>query len=419
MAFIFNLKNIDAELIPYASTLKKVLGMLDTENYTYGDLYNEINIHTGGIGGSIGTYTDSSDVTKFDTEFEINVKVLHENLSKAFELIKEIVTGSKFYDYKRLREILGEQYARMQSDLASAGHQSATVRAMSYVSPAAMVADGISGIGYFQHLEKLNREIETDEGARALAEKLERLAKAIFRPENLLVDITGTEAEYVNVPKESKSFSDALFTCDYEKGELKLIPEKKNEAFKTAGQVQYVCRAGNFASKGLKYNGTLRVLKVMMGYDYLWRNIRVLGGAYGCMSSYAKNGDSAFVTYRDPNLENSIEVFEKASEYLREFDADDRVVLQYVIGAISDLDTPKTPSGKGTYGLTAFLCNAKMENIQRNRDELLATTKESIRKMADYVDAFMEDKCVCVIGTSEKIQENENIFDNICQLVNK
>ena len=307
----------------------------------------------------------------------------------------------------------------MQSDLASAGHQSAAVRAMSYVSPAAMVSDGISGIGYFKHLEKLNKEIETDEGAKALAEKLESLAKAIFRPENLLVDITGTEAEYVNIPEESKSFADSLFTCDYEKGSLKLVPSKKNEAFKTAGQVQYVCRAGNFASKGLKYNGTLRVLKVMMGYDYLWRNIRVLGGAYGCMSSYAKNGDSAFVTYRDPNLQNSIDVFQKASEYLRSFDADDRVVLQYVIGAISDLDTPKTPSGKGTYGLTAFLCNAKMENIQRNRDELLSTTQESIRKMADYVDAFMEDKCVCVIGTPEKIQESEALFDNIGQLVNK
>ena len=419
VSFLFDLKNIDAEDIPYASTLKKVLGMLDTASYTYGDLYNEINIHTGGIGGSIGTYTDSFDVTKFETKFEINVKVLHENLPKAFELIREIVTSSKYYDFKRLREIIGEQYARMQSDLASAGHQSAAVRAMSYVSPAAMISDSISGIGYFKHLEKLNKEIETDEGAKALAEKLESLAKAIFRPENLLVDVTGTEAEYVNIPQESKNFADSLFVSEYTKGKLTLVPTKKNEAFKTAGQVQYVCRAGNFASKGLKYSGVLRVLKVMMGYDYLWRNIRVLGGAYGCMSSYAKNGDSAFVTYRDPNLKNSIDVFEKASEYLREFDADDRVVLQYVIGAISDLDTPKTPSGKGTYGLTAYLCNAKMENIQRNRDELLGTTKESIRKMADYVDAFMEDGCVCVIGTPEKIQESEAIFDNIGQLVNK
>ena len=209
----------------------------------------------------------------------------------------------------------------------------------------------------------------------------------------------------------------ALFTEDYEKSELKISTTKKNEAFVTAGQVQYVCRAGNYTSKGLKYNGALRVLKVMMGYDYLWKNIRVLGGAYGCMSSYAKNGDSAFVTYRDPNLQNSIDVFEKASDYLKNFDADDRAILQYIIGAVSDLDTPKTPSGKGTYGLTAYLCGAKMENIQRNRDELLGTTKETIRNLSKYVDAFMEDNCVCVIGTADKIEESKDLFNTVEQLV--
>jgi Zn-dependent M16 (insulinase) family peptidase len=157
----------------------------------------------------------------------------------------------------------------------------------------------------------------------------------------------------------------------------------------------------------------------MMGYDYLWKNIRILGGAYGCMSSFAKNGDSAFVTYRDPNLQNSIDVFEKASEYLRNFDSDDRTILQYIIGAISDLDTPKTPSAKGAYGLTAYLCNAKMENIQKNRDQLLGTTRQTIRDLADYVDAFMSDNCLCVIGSADKIQESSNIFDSVSQLVER
>ena len=417
LTFVFDLKNIDAKDLPYAAVLKKVLGMMDTEHFTYGDLYNEINIRTGGISGAISTYTNSDDVTRFETEFEISVKVLHDNLSYAFDLVKEIITCTKFDNAKRLREIFGEQYARLKSDLASAGHQSAALRAMSYISPAASVSDQVSGIGFFRNLEALTQKVETDEGAREIADHLKRLCQMIFRPENLLVDITGTEKEYENVPEESVRFSKSLFTENCDKGQLQIKTVKKNEAFVTAGQVQYVCRAGNFASKGLKYSGALRVLKVMMGYDYLWKNIRVLGGAYGCMSSYAKNGDSAFVTYRDPNLKNSIDVFEKASEYLRNFEADDRVILQYIIGAISDLDTPKTPSGKGTYGLTAYLCKAKMENIQKNRDELLGTTKNTIRDLAKYVDAFMEDKCVCVIGTTDKIDESREMFDVVEQLV--
>ncbi|WP_029230990.1 insulinase family protein [Butyrivibrio sp. VCB2006] len=419
ISFVFDLKNIDAKYLPYASVLKKVLGMLDTANYSYGDLYNEINIFTGGLSGAISTYTDSDDATRFETAFEISVKVLHGNIDKAFDLVQEIITSTKFDDVKRLKEIFGEQYARLQSDLASAGHQTAALRAMSYISPAAYVSDCVSGIGYFRHLEKLNKEINTEAGAKEIIETLKMLSKAIFRADNLLVDITGTDKEYVGIPENSKKFADSLYTEEINLGKLDIKTTKKNEAFKTAGQVQYVCRAGNFASKGLKYNGALRVLKVMMGYDYLWKNIRVIGGAYGCMSSYAKNGDSAFVTYRDPNLKNSIDVFEKAADYLRNFDDDDRTILQYIIGAISDLDTPKTPSGKGAYGLTAYLCKAKMENIQKNRDELLGTTKETIRSLADYVDAFMQDECLCVIGTNDKIDEEKELFDDIQQLVNR
>ena len=419
ISFVFDLKDIDAKYLPYVSVLKKVLGMLDTDKHTYGDLYNEINIYTGGISGAISTYTNSDDVTKFETAFEISVKVLHSNLDKAFELVQEIITSTRFDDTKRLKEIFGEQYARLQSDLASAGHQTAALRAMSYISPAAYVSDCVSGIGYFRNLEQLIRDINTEEGAKQIVDTLGKLSRAIFRADNLLVDITGTDKEYQGIPENSKKFADSLYTDTIDMGRLEIHTSKKNEAFKTAGQVQYVCRAGNFASKGLRYNGALRVLKVMMGYDYLWKNIRVIGGAYGCMSSYAKNGDSAFVTYRDPNLKNSIDVFEKAADYLRNFDDDDRTILQYIIGAISDLDTPKTPSGKGAYGLTAYLCNARMENIQRNRDELLGTTKETIRSLADYVDAFMQDECLCVIGTNDKIDEAKDLFDNVEQLVNR
>ncbi len=417
--FVFDLQCIDAELIPYVSSLKKVLGMLNTENYEYGDLYNEINIKTGGIHGTISTYTDSNDTSKFVTKFEINAKVLKENLHCVFDLVKEIITATKFDDVKRLREIFSEQYARTQTDLAAGGHTTAAFRAMSYTSPSMAVNENVSGIAYFRHLEQLNKALETDEGAKEIIDKLVSLTKQIFRKENLLVDVTCTEKEYDGIEKEVAEFTASLYTCDVKKGELKVTPVKKNEAFKTAGQVQYVCRAGNFAKKGLKYNGALRVLRVMMGYDYLWKNIRILGGAYGCMCSFGKNGDSFFVTYRDPNLQNSIDVFEKAADYLKNFEADDRTILQYIIGAISELDTPKTPSAKGLYAMTAYMCNTTMESIQKNRDELLATDKNTIRKLADYVDAFISDECVCVVGSAEKIDEAADIFDSVEQLVNR
>ena len=154
-----------------------------------------------------------------------------------------------------------------------------------------------------------------------------------------------------------------------------------------------------------------------MGYDYLWTNIRVKGGAYGCMSGYSRNGDAYFVTYRDPHLKRSIEVFEKTSAYLRSYDADERTITQFIIGAIGDLDTPKTPSAKGTYALSAYLCGLSMEDIQKDRNELLSVSVETIRRMADYVDAFLRDDCICVVGSSEKIKQDSRLFDSIDQLI--
>ena len=147
------------------------------------------------------------------------------------------------------------------------------------------------------------------------------------------------------------------------------------------------------------------------------KNIRVLGGAYGCMSGFSKNGDSYFATYRDPHLSRSIDVFKEASDYLKNFEADERTVTQFVIGAVSDLDTPKTPATKGAYGLTAYLCHTNMKDIQADRDALLATDIEKIRSLSAYIDAFMEDDCLCVVGDGNKISQNKDLFGKVEQLI--
>lgn len=184
----------------------------------------------------------------------------------------------------------------------------------------------------------------------------------------------------------------------------------------TAGQVQYVCRAGNFIDKGLPYTGALKVLKVMMGYDYLWNQVRVKGGAYGCMCSFYKNGDGYFVSYRDPNLDKTIQVYEQAAEYIKHAKLDERTVTQFIIGAVSELDTPMTPATKGLYSLGGYLTGLSMERVQKERDELLSVTAEEIRELYRYVEAFMEDDCLCVVGNGEKIKESKDLFMNVDQL---
>ncbi len=416
--FVFDMKDVPDRLLPYAPLLKLLLSMMDTENYTYGDLYNEVNLQTGGISCSISSYTDARDVTKFMTTFEVSVKALYSNIDKAFDLAEEIIMHTMFDDKKRLIEIFEENCSRARSDLAGAGHHSAALRALSYISPAAKLSDFNSGIGGYRLMEEVLEKISSeDKEADSFIEAMKELSTIIFRKENLMVDYTASEKEYDGIPEKVLKFAGNLHTEECEKSGFKLVCEKKNEGFQTAGQVQYVCMAGNFVNKGLKYDGSLRVLKVMLGYDYLWKNIRVVGGAYGCMSGFAKNGDAYFVTYRDPHLKRSIDVFKKASEYLRNFEADERTITQFVIGAVSDMDTPKTPATKGAYGLTAYLCHTGMNEIQKHREELISTDEKKIRSLAAYIDAFMEDDCLCVVGEGNKLMENKELFGKLEQLI--
>ncbi|WP_026669282.1 insulinase family protein [Butyrivibrio sp. AE3006] len=416
--FVFDMTKVPDRLLPYTPLLKLLLGLMDTENYSYSDLYNEINLQTGGINGSISTYTDARDVSKFRTTFEITVKALYPQLGHAFELVTEILMRTKFDDKKRIIEILDENCSRLRSELAAAGHHSAALRAMSYVSSAAKLSDMTSGIGGYRMMEETREKFSSDEkAADEIIGYMKELSTIIFRAENLMVDYTASEKEYDGVSSRIEGFAAGLHTEDFDGSGFTIVPNKLNEGFQTAGQIQYVCRAGNYASKGLKYDGSLRVLKVMFAYDYLWKNIRVLGGAYGCMSGFAKNGDSYFATYRDPHLKRSVEVFEKASEYLRTFEADERTITQFIIGAISELDTPKTPATKGAYGLTAYLCHADMKDIQKDRDDLISTDQEKIRSLAAYVDAFMEDDCICVVGDGNKLEENKDMFGKVEQLI--
>ena len=341
LRFMFDIGQIPGELFPYIGVLKNVLGMVDTKNYAYGDLCHEINIKTGGINLVANTYINSANMPEYKVMLEIKAKALYEKMPEAFRLAEEIALHSKFTDKKRLYDVIAEIQSRMQASMVSAGHSLAALRALSYLSPTAAVAGQLSGIPQYRLLEKLEGRFEEEK--EGLVQKLELLVKSIFRPENFMMDYVGEEKGYQGLEELVQSFRGKLFTDPVEKEEFRPVLEKKNEGYLTSAQVQYVCRAGNFIRKGLPYTGALKVLKVMMGYDYLWNRVRVKGGAYGCMCSFGKSGDSYFVSYRDPNLEKTVDVYEKAAEYVEGFEADERTMTQFVIGAGCAYD----PGGQG------------------------------------------------------------------------
>ena len=209
----------------------------------------------------------------------------------------------------------------------------------------------------------------------------------------------------------------AMFEDPVEDTRCVLHCEMKNEGFKTASKVQYVARVGNFIDNGADYTGALQILKVILSYDYLWINVRVKGGAYGCMNTFLRSGESYFVSYRDPNLSDTLDVYDRIPEYIKSFSPDERDMTKYIIGTFSALDTPMNPEAKGSRSLSAYLEGITYEQIQKERNEILNAQPEDIRRLADLVEAVLKKDSICVIGNENMIKESAGLFENVEKLI--
>lgn len=410
---LFDLSGVSAELLPYVGILQAVLGIIDTEHYEYGELFNEINVHTGGIGTSLELYADATKVKEkeFRATFEVKTKALYDKLPVAFEMMKEILTRSRLDDEKRLKEILSMTKSRLQMRFQSAGHSTAALRAMSYLSPISKFKDMTAGIAYYEVIQAIEEHFE--ERKEELIANLQKLTKMLFRGDNMMLSFTAAREGLAGLEEMICELKDGLFAETVEDTACILHCEKRNEGFATSSKVQYVARAGNFIDEGKEYTGALQILKVILGYEYLWHNIREKGGAYGCMSNFTRFGEGYFVSYRDPNLEKTNAVYEGVVEYLKQFSVSDRDMTKYIIGTISNMDQPMTPAAKGDRSMNLYMRHISEEMIQKEREEVLDACEEDIRALADIVEAVLRNNYFCVIGSEEKIEEQKDLFMEI------
>ena len=411
----FNLEHAPQELLPYISILKNVLGYIDTENYSFGELFNEINRKSGGISSTLGLYANEQDEDRSVKTFEFRAKALEDQLPFVFEMLEEILTRSKLDDEKRLYEILAQMKSRLQMVLPSNGHSTAVTRASSYFSKNADFSEKIGGVSFYRVIEKLESNFEEEK--EHLIAKLKEACGYIFCPENLLVSVTCGKDALKVLEEPLKVLKNCLKPVKVQKAETESELSKKNEGFLTSSQVQYVAVAGNFKKAGLDYTGALRVLRVILSYDYLWLQIRVKGGAYGCMSGFGRNGNGYFASYRDPNLRATFEVYQQTVEYLKNFAASDRDMLKYIIGTVSDMDIPLTPFMAGQRSLSAYFSGLTEERILRERKEVLSCTVEDIRKLSAHVQAILDENALCVIGNEALMKKEEALFGTLESLI--
>lgn len=410
-ALLFDLSGIPEEKLPYISILQSVLGIIDTKNYEYSELFNEINVHTGGIGTSLELYTDVTKVKEkeFCATFEIKGKALYPKMDVLFSMMREILMESDLGDEKRLKEILAMLKSRLQMSFLSSGHTTAALRSLSYTSPMAKFKDDTDEIGYYEVVKELEENFE--EKKAELIANLRQIAQQIFRKDNLIISYTSSADGLAPMEEAFAKIADTLHTEEKEaETPCEIHCVKRNEGFKTSSKVQYVARTGNFIDRGVEYTGALQILKVILSYDYLWQNVRVKGGAYGCMSSFNRIGEGYLVSYRDPNLEKTMEIYEGVVDYLKNFNVDDRDMNKFIIGTISNIDRPMNPAAKGSRSMNLYMNHVSAEMIREERNQILDAQQADIRALADVLQALLDAHELCVIGSEEKIEEQKEMF---------
>ena len=411
---LFDMSLVEEQDLPYVGILQSVLGIIDTKRYDYGTLFNEINVNTGGISTSLELYNDVTNIREkaFKATFEIKGKALYGKLPVAFDMMREILMESKLNDGKRIREILAMLKSRLLMKFQSSGHVTAVLRAQSYASPAAKLKDMTNGIAFYETVSYIEEHFEEEK--EKLSEKLIDLSKKLFCGDNMMLSYTAAREGLEGLEEMVEKLKNSLHTRTAEEDKRCVIHcEKKNEGFKTASKVQYVAKAGNFIDQGVAYTGALQILKVIMSYDYLWQNIRVKGGAYGCMSNFNRIGEGYFVSYRDPNLKRTLDVYDGVVDYLKNFTVSERDMTKYIIGTMSGIDQPMTPASKGERSMNLYMNKVSAEMIREERNQILDAEQDDIRALYKVAEAVLQADQMCVIGGEDKIEEEKELFKTL------
>ncbi|MBR1757706.1 MAG: insulinase family protein [Lachnospiraceae bacterium] len=409
---LFDITDMAEEDLPYTGLLTDALGIMDTAKHGYEDLNNEINIHTGGLTTSIGLYPKNQQ--EFSMKMMLSLRTLLSEKEQAFGLAKEILNETDYSDLKRLKEVLEEIRYRMQDEFDRAGNAVAVKRANAYLTESAAVNDKMGGVDYYRFICDLLTKDDT--ALKGVAERLQKLANRLFDPEKLLISVTCGREMLDDVLPDLRALKNAFGVQDtFAKKTAPVTISHHNEGFTTAGQVQYVVRVGRYGQV-IPYNGVFHVLRSILSMTYLWDNVRVKGGAYGCSAGFGRTGIGYFSSYRDPNLEETNKVYEKAADFVASYDCSDREMTRNIIGTFGGLDAPLGAAALGGRDLGFYLTGVTYETLQKERDELLAATQADVRALAPAVRAICAENVICVVGNEEKIEKAKDLFDETCKL---
>ena len=340
----FDLGRFSWEDQPYFTILCMLLGALGTEDRTPAEVDTWQRSHLGSLRFFVENHVDWNDPADVSVKLTVSASSLSEEIGNLAAIPREIWEHTRFDDAERIRDILLQRRVAMEQSFANSGHSWAMGRLGSYLYPAGKLSEQQAGVDFYSFLCDLIEDF--DMRAAGLCEHLESLRACAFSGEGFLASFGGSEEDYARFWEAAGDWGlaggGASAAAD---GESRLrIPEAAvlREAFTVPTDVVYAARGANLNVLG-EYSGTWSVAANVLTLDYLWNEVRVKGGAYGTAFRRAPTGFGRFYSYRDPHLDETLERFAAAGDWLEEFDPDSDEMEGYIVSTVATHDAPVKP----------------------------------------------------------------------------
>ena len=410
----FDLRVLNEKQLPYAELLALLLGSIGTENYSFGELDNALDTHLGGFSTYLTTYLENRDDDQLIPKFVVSTKALSVDQNKAFDLTAEILTRSLLNDKDRIKDVLTRHHSRLSASVKRDGLGYARTRLFSYTTRAGMFDELTGGLEYYWFITDLVENFETRHVD--LMNTLQAISDELFTKKNLIASTTSSQDAMKTFRKELKGFSKSLGKGKPVYETWKFETDNKNEGLIAASKVQYVLQGADFTDLGYQWDGKIRVLNQIVSREWLKNQVRVIGGAYGGFARFSPTGQVYFGSYRDPNLTETLENYANTPGFLKGLDIDQDEMTRFIIGTISGMDKPQTPSQRGGTAVNRYFTGLTKEQVQADRDAVLSTTLEDVKSYEQMIIDILNNSPICVYGNEDKLQENKTVFDKLITL---
>ncbi|MBN2401938.1 MAG: insulinase family protein [Spirochaetes bacterium] len=389
--------------LPYMTVFGKALQEMGTEKEDYVSFSQRISRKTGGISRSLFSSLIKDTDSPVSWMF-IRGKALTNQFGDMLDILSDMLFKVRFDNRERFKQIVLETKSALEQSIIPAGNRYVNVRINSHFNKAAWAEEQMSGISSLFFLRDITDKIDND--WPHVLRDLEEIYRTLVCSGNILINTAIDEKNWTLINKPLYGFMDSLPAGTSDPEHWSPVNRSEFEGLVIPAQVNYVGKGSNLYRLGYSYNGSINVISHFLRTSYLWDNVRVQGGAYGAMCQFNRmSGVMSFVSYRDPNLKKTLDIFSKAALFLKNLNISDVELQKSIIGAIGDIDSYMLPDVKSYTSLLRSLSGNSDEDRQIARDQILGTSPADFKAFADVLENACGNSIVKIMGGRNAFEE--------------